>query len=112
MPLFPGYCADGQKRCWNKPIPARAYLGENHEAARSLTQDKTAAAASGAKHAFQDFPVHKLGTRSMKKTAVALMAEAAVSWSIISGVTGTSVRMLQNIYGISTPSRQGGNDPI
>ena len=105
MPLFPGYCADGQKRCWDKPISARAYLGEIHAAARSLTQDKTAAAAIGVKHAFQDFPLHKLGTHSMKKTAVTLMAEAAVSWSIISGVTGTSVRMLQNTYDISTPSR-------
>ena len=45
MPLFPGYCADGQKRCWDKPISARAYLGKIHEAARSLTQDKTAASA-------------------------------------------------------------------
>ena len=106
------YCADGQKRCWDKPISARAYLGKIHEAARSLTQDKTAAAASGAKHAFQDFPVHKLGTHSVKKSAVTLMAEAAVSWSIISGVTGTSVRVLQNTYDISTLSRQGGNGPI
>ena len=23
MPLFPGYCADGQKRCWDKPISQR-----------------------------------------------------------------------------------------
>ena len=105
MPLSPGYCADGQKRCWDKPISARAYLGKIHAAARSLTQDKTAASAIGVKHAFQDFPLHKLGAHSMKKTAVTLMAEAAVSWSIISGVTGTSVRMLQNTYDISTPSR-------
>lgn len=58
------------------------------------------------KHAFQDFPLHKLGTHSMKKTVVTLMAEAAVSWSIISGATGTSVKMLQNTYDISTLSRQ------
>ena len=29
MPLFPDYCADGQKRCWDKPISTRAYLGKN-----------------------------------------------------------------------------------
>ena len=100
MPLFPGYCADGQKRCWDKPISALAYLGKIHEAARSLTQGKTA---------FQDFTLHKLGTRSTKKTVVSLMAEAAVSWSIISGVTGTSVRTLQNTYRHlhTKPSRPG-----
>ena len=92
MPLFPGYCADGQKRCWDKPISARAYLGKIHEAARSLTQGKTAASAILVKHAFQDFTLHKLGTHSMKKTVVSLMAEAAVSWSIISGVTGQALR--------------------
>jgi len=37
---------------------------------------KTAASAIGVKHAFQDIPWHKLGTHSMKKTAVTLMAEA------------------------------------
>ena len=101
MPLFPGYCADGQKRCWDKPISARAYLGKIHEAARSLTHDKTAASAIGVKHAFQE---EELGTHSMKNTAVTVMAEAAVSWSIISRVTGTSVRMLQDTYDISTPN--------
>ena len=47
MPLLPGYCADGQKRCWDKPLSARAYLGKIHEAARSLMQGKTAASAIG-----------------------------------------------------------------
>ena len=32
MPQFPGYCADGQKRCWDKSISALAYLGKIHEA--------------------------------------------------------------------------------
>ena len=70
MLQFPGYCADEQKRCWDKSISALAYVGTHHEAARILTQGKTAASAFGVNHAFQDSPLHKLGTHSMKKSAV------------------------------------------
>ena len=57
---------------------------------------KTAASAIGMNHAFQDIPWHKLGTHSMKKAVVTLMAEAAVSWSYDQAVKARhpSVRLM------------------
>lgn len=57
MPLFPGYCRGGRKRCWTKPISIEAYMETFRKVARSLRQDETA---------FHDFDLDKLGTHSVK----------------------------------------------
>lgn len=35
------------------------------------------------------------------------MAEAEISWAIISAISGTSIKMLQSTYDVATVSRQG-----
>ena len=105
-PLFPGFLSDGKKHCWQKAVSERAYAEWFRKTAASIGRARSAA-ANGLPHCFQDFPLDRMGTHSMKKTAVTLMAEALnVPWSVISAITGT-VRMLQSTYDTATLHRQG-----
>ena len=104
MPLFPGFNETGQKRDWAKPISNRAYLQSLTRAADILRKEVRDDHES--EHVFAGFELDKLGTHSFKKTAVTLMAESKVSWSVISKITGTSVEMLQRTYDIPTRMRQ------
>ena len=105
-PLFPGFDCTGQKRVWSKPISERAYLQNLAAASDILGREVAQATLEGKGHVFTGFDLTKLGTHSMKKTAVTLMAEAQVSFSIISKITGTSTEMLQKSYDVPTVSRQ------
>lgn len=105
-PLFPGFNATGQKRDWCKPISERAYLQKLATAGDILGREVAAANLRGEDHIFMGFDLTRLGTHSMKKTAVTLMAEAKVSFSIISKLTGTSPEMLQRTYDVPTVARQ------
>ena len=105
-PLFPGFDCTGQTRDWSKPISERAYLQKLAAASDILGREVAAATLEGKGHVFKGFDLTKLGTHSMKKTAVTLMAEAQVSFSIISKITGTSPEMLQKTYDMPTVTRQ------
>ena len=57
-------------------------------------------------HTFDDVDLAKIGTHSWKKTAVTLMKDEHVSTSIISAVTGTSAKTLEEVYDVPTQKRQ------
>ena len=100
--LFPGYSSDGQRRDFEKAISERAYLGRLRRAAAIIQQNRK----GNPDHPFHEFDLGKLGTHSFKKSAVTLMCEAGVAFSVISKITGTSVKMLQATYDIATTARQ------
>ena len=104
--LFPGWNSTGQKRDWGKAITERAYLGRLHRAGQIIKEHRDAAQKSMAIHPFTDFDLSKLGTHSFKKTSVTLMSQAGVPFSVISAISGTSIKMLQSTYDIATPTRQ------
>jgi hypothetical protein len=104
--LFPGFDANGQKRKWNKSVSERAYLRRLTQVADALCKARAAANSKKQPHPFNGYDLTKLGTHSFKKTAVTLMSQHGVPWSVISAVTGTSAKMLQTTYDIPTEARQ------
>lgn len=103
--LFPGYSSDGLTRDWGKPITTRAYLERFRRAARIIQKERQELEA-GTDHPFLDFDLQRLGTHSMKKTAVTVLSSAGIPFSIISSITGTNVKTLQSTYDVPTVSRQ------
>ena len=104
--LFPGFDANGQKRKWNKSVSERAYLRRLTQVADVLCKARAAANSKKLPHPFNGYDLTKLGTHSFKKTAVTLMSQHGVPWSVISAITGTSAKMLQTTYDIPTEARQ------
>eukprot|EP00972_Heterocapsa_arctica_P051966 7643830-Heterocapsa_arctica.AAC.1 len=91
--LFPGLDGRGTKhRQWDKPISERAYLARLRRAAAILTENRATARKNNEEHPFEDFDLNKLGTHSMKKTAVTLLKAAGQSTAIVTAITGTSGR--------------------
>ena len=103
LPLFPGYDVTGQRRDWRKTISEHAYHDRIRQAASILDKERSEATEG---HCFDEFDLSRLGTHSLKKTAVTLMVEAEVSWAIISSITGTSIPMLQARCDTPTLDRQ------
>ena len=105
-PLFPGFDTTGQARTWDKPISERAYLAQLKAAAAQFCQERENMHGQGLTHCYAHVDLDRLGTHSMKKTAVTCMTESGISLGIISSITGTSIRILQSTYDIPTQGRQ------
>lgn len=106
LPLFPGYDYYGQLRQWAKPISEKAFYDQVRNAAKVIGIQRQEASAAGEPHCYDNVDLRQLGTHSMKKTAVSLMAETQTSWAVISAITGTSIQTLQLTYDIATTGRQ------
>ena len=102
--MFPGLGAKGWPH--HKAVTERAYLQRLCHTADHLAESKTSARLLGNPHPFGDFDLARLGTHSMKKTAVTLLKDAGVSTAIVSSVTGTTVAVLDRVYDCPTPKRQ------
>ena len=103
-PMFPGL--DPKGRISNIAVSERAYLQRLRSAAHHQAQSRTSARMLGNPHPFDDFDLSRLGTHSMKKTAVTLLKDAGVSTAIVSSVAGTTVATLDRVYDRPTPKRQ------
>ena len=103
--LFPGYSSDGLTRDFHKPVTTQAYL-ERFRRAAGIIQNERKELEAGMDHPFLDFDLQRLGTHSMKKTSVTVLSSAGIPFSIISSITGTSVKTLQSTYDVPTVSRQ------
>ncbi|CAK9100998.1 unnamed protein product [Durusdinium trenchii] len=105
--LFPGRTLGGKnKRNWSKPITERAYLEALQEACKVLTRERKADRENGVDHPCENLDLGKVGTYSMKKTIVTLLKTLQVSTCIVSAITGTSGRTLDDIYDVPTLERQ------
>ena len=102
--MFPGL--DPKGRISNIAVSERAYLQRLRNAADHQVQSRTSARMLGNPHPFDEFDLSRLGTHSMKKTAVTLLKDAGVSTAIVSSVASTSVGMLDRVCDHPTPKRQ------
>ena len=105
--LFPGRVLGGvNKRDFSKPITEKAYLDAIHAACKSLAHEQKLAQQNGQPHPCEDLDLTKVGTHSMKKSLVTMMKSKKISTSIVSAITGTSCRTLDENYDIPTHQRQ------
>ena len=93
--LFPGLEGRG-KRKWTAPVSERGYLYQLRAATKLLARDRASARATGRDdHVFEDVCLERVGTHSMKKSAVTLLADNGVSTTLVSCLTGTTIPTLQ-----------------
>lgn len=93
----------GQKRSWDKPISARAYLWKIHEAARSLTQGKTCVPRLPLAQTRQPLYEENCGHLD-GRSSCATEHHQRSDGNFIENVA-------EHLYDISTPSAQGPTDP-
>ena len=99
-----------QQRDWRIAVSERAYAGVLSQAARFL-EDVRAKKRSVCNPAinvnvFADLDLGRIGTHSLKKTVVSLLAQDGVSMKIISAITATSESTLRRHYDTATDSRR------
>lgn len=90
----------------DKPISERSFLKQIRKTCDILCKQRVEHHRAEKTHTFDDVDLSKVGTHSWKKTAVTLMKDDHVSTSIISTVTGTSARTLDDVYDVPTQKRQ------
>ena len=102
--LFPGQTSAGEK-LWNRPISTRAYAKVLARMATLISAERSEARAAGKVHVFDSFNLERLGSHSLKKTAVCALKDRQCSTSLITALTGTSGRTLDRTYDQATPKR-------
>ena len=103
--LFPGRSPNGTETP-NKAISTRSYGKHMRAAAEIIKKEEVKAARTRQEHhPFESFDLSKLYTHSMKKTAVSLLKQQRHSNSIVSILTGTSIRTLETVYDRPTTKR-------
>ena len=103
--LFPGKLLGGPcARNYKRPVTARGWHGRFEAAQKHIASQRASAEAAGTEHIFDEVSLNRVSSHSMKKTSVTLMKQAGVATKVISLITGTSCRMLDNIY--FQPSRK------
>ena len=106
--LFPGWTQKPgqlQQLDSSKAISERNYLKALKTAGSHIAAERQKQPA-GTEHAFDGFDFKRLGTHSFKRTAVSLLKDTCLSTSIVSAVTGTSSKTLDQYYDEPTASRQ------
>ena len=97
--LFPGRVHGGNdERNWKSAISERAYLENLVRTSKSLEVERTQAHLSGASHVFDDVEMSRIGTHSLKKSAVTIMRDDDVSAKIVGAVTGTGTKLIDSVY--------------
>ena len=105
--LFPGRQVGGtNRRAWQKPVTERAYFDAFVEAQRTLQEERLNAYKEKRSHVFDDVDLSRVTTHSCKKSTVTLLKDAQVRTSIISAITGTTGRVLDDVYDCPSRKRQ------
>lgn len=105
--LFPGRQLGGQNiRNWQRPVTERGYLEKLEMACQHIALERAEDRLAGKKHIFENVDLKKVGTHTFKKSCVTLLKDAKVSNAVISAITGTSVRTLEDVYDYPTTKRQ------
>ena len=105
--FFPGRARGGKPmRAFNQHITPRGFFGKFQDAQVILLKQLQDARLKGETHPFQDISIKRVTTHSIKKSAVTLLKSAGFSTSIVSAITGTSVRILESTYDVATQKRQ------
>jgi hypothetical protein len=110
--LFPGLLVKGNvlARNWEKPITTRGYSKAFQEAAESLRCSRAVCREGPAApaHVFEGFDLSRLGTHSLKRSAVTWLKEFTHSISIAAEISGTSASTLERFYDAPTAKRVRG----
>ena len=105
--LFCGRTGKGKNEViWDKPISERAYLKQITSACEFILQERKEYHRSERSHVFDEVDLSRIGTHSWKKTAVTLLKNDNVSSAVVSVLTGTSIKTLNEIYDVPTSKRQ------
>ena len=97
--LFPGRVLGGVDcRQWDKPISERAYLENVVAVGKILERERQDHHIRGLSHAFDDVNMRRIGTHSLKKSAITLMKDAHVQTKIVGALTGTSPKLVESVY--------------
>ena len=108
--LFPGLRTGGNKyrRTWGRQVSIRGYRKRLRDVADVLEQDRSQKHQQGERHAFDDFPLDRLGTHSFKRSAVVLMKDTCTSTALVGAIAGTTAKTLDRVYDMPTLRRQQG----
>ena len=90
----------------DQPISERAFLKQIRNAAEFLRRERQVAHQNQQGHVFDDIDLSRIGTHTWKKTAVTIMKEQHIATSLVSALTGTSPRILDEVYDVATKRRQ------
>ena len=108
--LFPGLDLKDPKklrRDFGKAVSRRGYLKTiTHLAVPLLAQQRQQCRDRGGAHAFDMYPLNKLGTHSLKKTSVMLLRDVCRSTSVVGSICGTSAATLERVYDQPTFKRK------
>ena len=107
--LFPGLqLRKGREfhRTWTTPISERAYYDKIRQAANVLQQERASYEANDKPHVWEGAALSKLGTHSMKRTAVVLLKDGGGSSAVVAAICGTTAKTLDRVYDEPTLERQ------
>ena len=105
--LFPGRVRGGHDcRQWSKAITEKAYFDNIISVSKILKQERDNDHANGACHIFDDVDMTRIGTHSLKKSAVTLMRDANVQAKVVGAITGTTPKLVETIYYQATMAKR------
>ena len=107
--LYPGL-QPGGSRDLGRPVTVRGYCKRLREAAEVLQRERSRrerlrSKTSISEHPFKEFPLDRLGTRSLKRSGVVLM-DNCTSTALVGAIAGTTPKTLDRLYGAPTWRRQ------
>ena len=103
--LFPGRRLGGKNsRVWGHAVSTRGLHDKFTVAQAAMHEQLAKAKATSSPHVMQDVMIDRISSHSCKKTAVTLLKEKGVATTIVSMLTGTSCRALDQTY--YKPSRE------
>ena len=71
-----------------------------------LQKERAAKTRRGLSHPFGGFPLDRLGTHSLKRSAVSLMKDTCTSTALCGAIAGTTAKTLDRVYDTPTLKRQ------
>ena len=109
--LFPGldsHAGRGQqmRRNFEVAMTERAYFKHLKQVMDGIEHDRTATQTLGHAHVWDDVCLAKVGTHSLKRTAVTLLKDRCTSTSVVGAICGTSALTLDKEYDVPTTRRQ------
>ena len=107
--LFPGLKLQRGRtfiRTWRTPVTEKAYYNKLRQAAGLLQAERESHHQRNMPHVWDGAALSKLGTHSMKRTAVVMLKDASGSTAVVSAISGTTAATLDRWYDEPTPARQ------
>ena len=106
--LFPGLSLQKkQHRTWDKPVTSRGYLKQLKAVGAAIEKERdhlSRPQLSG--HPFRDYEFCRLGTHSLKRTAITWMKDKALSTNLVAALSGTSPKIVDQEYDTPTEARK------